>query len=146
MIFKFNFPFVFLHLLFHEFFLDTTHFVQLKSPKHYENNLTFIKNNSSNRYGAKIRPVSCIFHRDFKVLFWLQLFKFESDNYLQNSMKALKQRLCIFSQKLSNENKQQLYKIQKPPTKSSRRQEKSEKRISEKTLFFSKNRILVRFL
>ena len=27
-----------------------------------------------------------------------------------------KQRLCIFSQKLSNENKQRLYKIQKRPT------------------------------
>ena len=27
-----------------------------------------------------------------------------------------KQRLCIFSQKLSNENKQRLYKIQKCPT------------------------------
>ena len=28
----------------------------------------------------------------------------------------LKQRLCIFSQKLSNKNKQRLYKIQKHPT------------------------------
>ena len=27
-----------------------------------------------------------------------------------------KQRLCIFCQKLSNENKQRLYKIQKSPT------------------------------
>ena len=27
-----------------------------------------------------------------------------------------KQRLCIFSQKLSNENKQRLYEIQKCPT------------------------------
>ena len=27
-----------------------------------------------------------------------------------------KQRLCIFSQKLSNENKQRLYKIRKRPT------------------------------
>ena len=29
---------------------------------------------------------------------------------------SFKQRLCIFSQKLSNENKQRLYKIQKRPT------------------------------
>ena len=28
-----------------------------------------------------------------------------------------KQRLCIFCQKLSNENKQRLYKIQKSPTR-----------------------------
>ena len=43
-------------------------------------------------------------------------------NYLQNNMQTFyfwnffKQQLCIFSQKLSNKNKQRLYKIQKRPT------------------------------
>ena len=32
------------------------------------------------------------------------------------SLDFLKQQLCIFSQKLSNKNKQRLYKIQKCPT------------------------------
>ena len=48
-----------------------------------------------------VKSQLCIYKIVYKLFIYFSFFK---------------QRLCIFSEKLSNENKQRLYKIQKRPT------------------------------